>query len=103
MSLFYLVPPRVQLGDSLADLLHEFFPGLDWSAHDRIQLANLIASLILARGDVYVVHREDIPHGETVAQTLTHAYGAEPGDEVVEIRPTGKGGEMSSRRWRMAG
>jgi hypothetical protein len=51
--------------------------------------------------DVYIVHREELPAGETVAQALADGFGAEPGDEVIEIRPGHKLGEWASLRWHL--
>ena len=42
-------------------------------------------------------HRE--AEGEDAAEALTNGFGAEVGDEVVEVPATG----MAGRRWRLAG
>jgi hypothetical protein len=107
VSLFYVLPPRAVLGDSLADLLHAFFPGLTWDEAGRRSLAEALAPTALelttahtgGARDVYVVHREDLPTGEALARALTDGYGAESGDEVIEVRPGARAGEMTTRRW----
>src|SRR4051812_485222 len=101
MSVFYLLPPRPLLGDRLADFLQAFFPGLDWDAERRLQLADVLGTAAQDHPDVYVVHREDLPSGEAVDRALAAGFGAEAGDEVVEVRPGARPGEMTTRRWRL--
>jgi hypothetical protein len=55
----------------------------------------------LHESDVYLVHREELPEGESPTQALRDGFGAEPGDEVVEIRPGNKLGDWTARRWRL--
>jgi hypothetical protein len=105
VSLFFVLPPRPVLGDRLADVLHSFFPGLSWEAATRSSLAEWFARAAVESAglrDVFVVHREDLPAGEALAAALADGYGAQSGDEVVEVRPGARPGEMTSRRWRLS-
>jgi hypothetical protein len=102
MSTFYLLPPRPLFGQYLADCLQRLFPGLDWNLARQGELTAFLNDLVQAREAVYVVHREDLPQEEPVVVALANVYGAEPGDEVVEIRPSGRPGEWLTRRWHMA-
>ncbi len=104
MSIFYVLPPRSMVGDSFARFLQDFFPGLDWTAAERTELADRLVELLAERPDVYLVHREELPTGTALAWVLSEAYGAEPGDEVVEVRPVHGAGfrpEVAVRRWSM--
>ncbi|HEY7158776.1 MAG TPA: hypothetical protein VH575_32830 [Gemmataceae bacterium] len=101
MSIFYLLPPRPFLGDRFAAFLQTFFPGLDWDRAERDSLAELLGVAADGR-DVYVVYRDDLPRDESAAQALVNGFGAEPGDEVVEVRPCGQPYEMIARRWRVS-
>jgi len=101
MSTFYVLPPRPLLGDAVAAFLHHYLPGLDWDAAARVRLADAVGEVALNETDVYVVFRDDLPPGERVAQALADGYGAEAGDEVVEVRPGGRPGETAARRWRL--
>jgi hypothetical protein len=101
MSIFYLMPPRPFLGDRFAAFLQTFFPGLDWNSSERIDLADVLGEAARARAGVYVVYRDDLPRDESPARALVHGFGAEPGDEVIEVRPGGRAGEMIARRWRV--
>jgi hypothetical protein len=98
VSTFYVLPPRPVLGDCFARFLQTFFPGLDWDAAGRARLAEVLTA-VLPAADLYLVHREDLPPGEPLARALADVFGAEPGDEVVEVRPAGRPGEMTARRW----
>jgi len=101
MSIFYLMPPRPFLGDRFADFLQTLFPGLSWDSSARANLVELLGDAAAERRDVYVIYREDLPRDETPAQALVNGFGAEAGDEVVEVRPGGRFGEITTRRWRV--
>jgi hypothetical protein len=105
VSVFYLLPPRPLLGDCFADFLHAFFPGLTWDRAARARLADLLGAAVLdacpSPVDVYLVHRDDLPAGEAPGRALADGFGAEEGDEVVEVRPGARPGEMTTRRWRV--
>jgi hypothetical protein len=101
MSIFYLMPPRPFVGDRIAAFLQTFFPGLDWDSSERTGLAEVLGDRA-GRPDVFVVYRDDLPHEESPARALVDGFGAEPGDEVVEVRPGPRPGEVVTNRWRIA-
>ncbi|HZT79271.1 MAG TPA: hypothetical protein VFA26_03560 [Gemmataceae bacterium] len=98
MSTFYLLPPRPLLRDRLAGLL----PGLDGAADFWSAFVDLIGQLADRRPGTYVVFREELPDGEDPARALADGFGAEDGDEVIEVRPGPTPGELTARRWRLA-
>ena len=80
MATFYLLPPRALLGQKLLATL---------GIHDLqlplcVELAETLSKVVEATG-AYVVYRDDLPHGDDPAQSLRDGYGAEAGDEVIEI------------------
>jgi hypothetical protein len=99
MSRFYLLPARPELGERFASFLRLFFPGLDWDPSVRVNLAEALGEAAGCHEDVIVVYRDDLPFGEAVSRALIDGFGAEPGDEVIEIRPAGRGAELVSRRF----
>jgi len=101
MSVFYLLPPRAVLGDRLARFLQPLLPGIDWDSGMRLGLAEAIGSAAGTRENVYVLYREDLPAGEPAARALADGFGAESGDEVIEIRLGVRSEEWSSSRWRI--
>jgi hypothetical protein len=102
MSTFYLLPPRPVLGERLANFLHTILPGLDWDVGTRTNLAQAIEAAASVHDNVYVIYREDLPENEHPADALTGAFGAEIGDEVVEVRAGLRAGELVTRRWRIS-
>jgi hypothetical protein len=101
MSLYYLLPPRGVLADRLADSLQALLPGVDWPIDARRRLGDVVETAMAGRADVYVVHRDELPHGSPPEAALVEGFGAASGDEVVEVRPGGRPGEFHSRRWRV--
>jgi hypothetical protein len=101
MSTFYLLPPRPVLGERLAGFLHAILPGLDWDVETRTNLTEAISAAAQIHDNVFVIYREDLPADEAPGQALTAAFGAEEGDEVVEVRAGARPGELTTRRWRI--
>jgi hypothetical protein len=102
MSTFYVLPPRPIVGDRFAGFLQLVFPGLNWDAPMRLNLADALAEAVRCHPNVYVVYRDDLPPAESVIQALVDAFGAEPGDEVIEVRPAGRGLDVTAARRRVA-
>ena len=92
MATFYLLPPRANLDQSLADLLGRLLPGLPVpeSAWDDL-VARLAGDW---PDDVFLVPRDDLPDGESPDDALVTSFGAEPGDRVIEV-----GGLRPARSW----
>jgi hypothetical protein len=101
MSTFYLLPPRPRLGERLAGYLHALFPGLEWGSATWTDLADAIGSAAARHPDVYVIYGEELPEGPDLRQVLADGFGAEAGDEVVEVQPGTKPGDVTTRRWRL--
>jgi hypothetical protein len=40
-----------------------------------------------------------LPDGEPARQALVNGFGAEDGDDVIELRPGPRPGELVARRW----
>ena len=102
MSRFFVLPPRSEIGERFAAFLQLYFPGLDWDIDMRENLADALGDAAGCHENVIVVYRDDLPVGESVMNALVDGYGAEAGDEVIEIRPTGRGPELANRRFRIA-
>jgi hypothetical protein len=101
VSTFYLLPPRPLVAERLSAYLRTLFPGLDLSWLKSLDLAEFMTSTAAGHPDVYIVYREDLAEGETAEMALRNGFGAEAGDEVVEVRPSGRADELMARRWRL--
>jgi hypothetical protein len=97
VSTFYVLPPRPVLGARFADYLSSLFPGLDWGKETWGPLAEALAG-VAARPDVYFVHREDLPTEPDVGAALQDAFGAESGDDIIELLA---GDKTGVKRWRL--
>jgi hypothetical protein len=103
MSTFYLLPPRPYLGECFAGYLRTLFPGLDWNSDSWPELADTLEATVGDRAGVYVVYPEELPEDEEVGRALADVFGAEDGDEVIEVRVGARPGELRARRWRLGG
>ena len=84
MATFYLLPPRACLETAVGDLFGKLLPGLPLPADVWDTLAQHLAATAGWADDVFLVPRDEVPDGELGA-ALAEAYGAEPGDRVVEV------------------
>jgi hypothetical protein len=100
MSTFYLLPPRPLLGQRFGEFLTSLFPGLTWDPAVWTDLAEVLGAAAACYPDVFVIYREDLPEGD-VEGNLAEAFGAEEGDEIVEVRTGAKVGDVSAHRWRL--
>jgi hypothetical protein len=98
MAKFYLLPPRPVLGDAFARFLREWLPGLPAFSDQSTSLTDAIQLVACQDPDVFLIFREDLPEGESPERSLADGYGAEPGDEVIELR-LGGSGDVRARSW----
>jgi hypothetical protein len=102
VSTFYVLPPRPVLAERLSAYLHNLLPGLDWTRLTSADMTDWLAAAC-RQPDVYVIYREELPAGEEPRQALCDGFGAEAGDEVIEVRSGPRAGEMTARRYRLEG
>lgn len=95
MATFLVLPPRELLEHAAQEFAARLLPGLAPPA----DLAETILSHVLAAQPAgsFVVHREELPEGDDVIAALRDAFGAEPGDRVVEVGPPRSAGPASVR------
>lgn len=85
MSTFYLLPSRPVLGERFAAYLQTLFPGISWPAADWPELAERLGETV-SRPGVYVVYGDELPPGADPVQALAEGFGAEPDDEIIEVK-----------------
>lgn len=100
MATFYLLPPRSCLEEALGTLLTRLLPGLPLPVESWEAIADRVASAANWPADVFLVPRDDLPDGEPVGEALSAAFGAEPGDRVVEVSLAR--GPAATRSWVLA-
>lgn len=85
MATFYLLPPRATLEQAFGELLARLLPGLPLPVEAWETITDRVGSAANWPDDVFLVPRDDLPEGEPVGESLAAAFGAEPGDRVVEV------------------
>jgi hypothetical protein len=85
MAMFYLLPPRACLEQALGEVLARLLPGLPLPVESWETITDRLGSAANWPDDVFLVPRDDLPDGEPVGGALVAAFGAEPGDRVVEV------------------
>lgn len=99
MATFYLLPPRPLMAQHFVTFLQSVFPGLQWDTPTRQNLTEALEAAATCRPDVFVIFREDLPEEEPALVTLMEAYGAEEGDEVIDIQASEGSGRLVPRQW----
>jgi hypothetical protein len=100
MSTFYVLPSQALLGQRYAEFLAGLFPGMHWERHAWRSLAEALGEEIRL-SDVYLVYREGMDDAAPLEESLVADFGAEPGDEVVEVALGGRLAVLTTRRWRI--
>ena len=98
MATFYLIPPRECVEQAFADFLARILPGVPVEHTVSEALLSAIEFEANRAGDVYLIHREDLPGGADPVRDLVAAFGAEPGDAVVEIGTPAAGRTAAVRK-----
>ena len=101
MATFYVLPPRPLFEDSLNQLIHSWMPGLPVPATVGTDLVDSLQSALAQRPGAFLVFREELPDGADSYAALRDGFGAELGDEVVELRLGARPGEMLAKTWRI--
>jgi hypothetical protein len=86
MSVFYVLPPRPVVENSLKELLETLMPNLTLPAGLERGLAEWVQERLTRSNDVFVVFREELPDDLEPIQALREGFGASQDDEVVEVR-----------------
>ena len=101
MSTFFVLPSQALLGQRFAEFLEGVFPGVPWQRNAWRELAESLGAELRRRSDGYVVYREELTDGKSLADSLMTEFGAEPGDEVVEVALGGRLAALMTKRWRI--
>jgi hypothetical protein len=86
VATFLVLPPRELLEHAVTEFANRLLPGLPKPLGlSDVLLAHVVASLPAERA--YVIYREELPDAGDTVDVLVEAFGAEPGDRVLEIGP----------------
>jgi hypothetical protein len=98
MATFLILPPRELLEHVLTGFLARILPGVP--APNNL-LALVLNQVVAEQPQTFVVLREDLPESGNLESDLSAAFGAEPGDRVIEIGPPRNGGPAVIREWQV--
>jgi|SRR5262245_11220642 len=101
MATFYVLPSRPQLGQRFAELLAGLFPGTSWPREDWLDLAEALGAAAMSQPNNFVVFADDLPVDQALEPSLIERFGADAGDEVVEVRLGRHLAEIGIERWRV--
>lgn len=87
MATFYVLPSRLTVGQGYSEFLGKQFPGLAWPRRDWSDLAEMLAAQAHQLTDIHVLFLEDLATDASLDEVLARDFGAEPGDEIIEVRP----------------
>lgn len=85
MATFYLLPPRACLEEAVEQILQRLLPGLPLPEHCWDLIVERLAAAAHWPQDVFLIPRDELPEDEPWAAALIAAFGAEPGDQIVEV------------------
>src|SRR5262245_5142733 len=104
MSTFYVMPSRPLLGRLFGEFLSSLFPGLEWNECDWSDLGEALGAAARFQPEVYVLFREDLAYEEDIAACLVRDFGAEPGDQIIDVEAGSDGPSVRYRQvgWRAA-
>jgi hypothetical protein len=102
MATFYLLPPRPAFQDSLAQFVQSWLPGLTLPKTAAMELAEALGSHLSQQQDMFLIFREDLPDGARTDEALRDFFGANAGDNVIELRLGARPGDMIQRSWTLA-
>jgi hypothetical protein len=102
MATFYVLPPRPLFEDSLNSFIKSWFPGLALSQNTVHEMAEAIqAHCCSGCDDTFLVFRDDLPDESDSSAALREHFGADFGDDVIELRLGARHGELVQRSWRV--
>jgi hypothetical protein len=87
MSVFYVLPPREQIGQHFEEFLASVFPGLSWPRGDWADLAEALAQAGESQPGVYVIFSDDLDESVDIEESAARDFGALRGDELIIVRP----------------
>ena len=99
MATFYVLPPRECLEQAVTAFCERVLPGVPVGSAACEAFLAAVSGELSAEDDVFFLHREDLPAADDVEAELTAGFGAEPGDEVVEIGLAAGSVPARVRRW----
>jgi hypothetical protein len=87
MSRFIILPPREVIEHHLATFVGGWLPGVPLPVDLWQTLLNAAIGYPTDDSPFYVIHRCELPSSGSIMEDVMELYGAESGDEIIEITP----------------
>ncbi|QVL34767.1 hypothetical protein KIH39_12910 [Telmatocola sphagniphila] len=84
MASFYVLPPRALLQRQLRSIVSAYLPGARINEEVLLELFHNQAD-----DQHFILHREDLPEGMAPLEALELFFGAEAGDQILQISSSG--------------
>jgi hypothetical protein len=101
MAVFYVLPARPLLGECLARMLRPYVPGVAVSGEACSELVEALVAGSPDGDESYVIHREDLPESDDLNASLRDGFGAEAGDQVVQVSIGARDTEPRVQIWKL--
>jgi len=103
MVRFYVLPPLEHFEHAVARFLNDWLPGLPAGPDAARRFLEAVVGEPNDDSAAYVVHREHLPDSGDLNADLIEGFGADDGDEAIEISWDGHKTGMKRHRIRAMG
>ncbi|MCX7702243.1 MAG: hypothetical protein N2039_15310 [Gemmataceae bacterium] len=100
MATFYVLPARPLFEQMMDRMLAEWLPTLPGPLIPAEELTEFVRDHAERKADTFIVYRDELPEGMGLLEGLRDAFGAESGDDVVELH-WGPNGQIRARSTRL--
>ena len=101
MATFFVLPPRPFIQTALESFLESWFPGLNHAAAAWPEVGDVFDTALAGEASTYVIYRDELAEDGGVERGLRDRFGAEAGDQVIEVRGSPCNGEVRTRTWQL--
>lgn len=101
MAVFYVLPPKEHFEHAVAEFLKPWLPGCPVGPEAARALLAAVVGEPADDSSAFVVHREELPGLGDAVDDLVIGFGAECGDEAIEI--VREGSRITAKRHRIPG
>jgi len=94
MARFYVLPPLEHVELALSRFFADWLPGLPLGPAAARRMLEVLVGEPADDSAAFIVHRDHLPGSGNLIADLTQGFGAEDGDEAIEIAWDGRRTEL---------
>lgn len=91
MATFYVLPARPLFEQMMDRLLAEWLPTVPGPILPAEELTDLVRTHVERKAEIFIVYRDELPEGVDLIDGLRDAFGAENGDDIIELHLASNG------------